>query len=75
METADAARQTGVIKHENPCFDLKFPESKAHDLYVTDEMFLFVRERAPTMIGYAMGLTYITAWTKGPFASLSAAAT
>lgn len=26
------ARQTGVIKHENPCFDLKFPESKARDL-------------------------------------------
>lgn len=53
------ARQQGVIKHENPCFDLKFPETKPRDLYVTDDAFLFVRERAPTMIGYAMDLAYI----------------
>jgi integrase len=64
------ARQTGVIKHENPCFDLKFPESKARDLYVTDEMFLFVRERAPTMIGYAMDLAYITGMDQGTIRKL-----
>lgn len=64
------ARQIGVIKHENPCFDLKFPESKARDVYVTDEAFLFVRERAQPMIGYAMDIAYIAGIDEGTICKL-----
>jgi integrase len=64
------ARQDGVIKHENPCFGLKFPESKARDHYVTDEAFLFVRERAQPMIGYAMDISYITGIDEGTIRTL-----
>lgn len=64
------ARQVGVIRHENPCFKLQFPESKPRDHYVTDEAFLFVRDRAPTMIGYAMDLAYIAGMDQGTIRKL-----
>lgn len=59
------ARQEGVITHPNPCFGLQLPGSKARDNYVSDEAFLFVRERAQPMIGYAMDLTYVAGIDEG----------
>lgn len=59
------ARQTGAIKHPNPCFKLMLPESKPREHYVTDEAFLFVRERAQTMIGYAMDLALVAGMDEG----------
>lgn len=64
------ARQTGAISHENPCFKLRFPDSKPRDHYVTDEAFLFVRERAQPMIGYAMDLAYIAGMDEGTIRKL-----
>jgi integrase len=64
------ARQTGVIKHENPCFGLQLPESKGRDVYVTDEAYLFVRERAQTMVGYAMDIAYIAGIDEGTICKL-----
>lgn len=64
------ARQTGVIKHENPCYKLQFPQAKPRDHYVTDEAFLFVRERAQPMIGYAMDLAYIAGMDEGTIRKL-----
>lgn len=64
------ARQTGVISHENPCFDLKFPDSKPRDHYVTDEAFSFVRDRAQPMIGYAMDLAYLAGMDEGTIRKL-----
>jgi hypothetical protein len=58
-------RQEGAIKHPNPCFGLQLPGSKPRDNYVSDEAFLFVRERAQPMIGYAMDLTYIAGMDEG----------
>lgn len=58
------ARQTGAISHENPCFGLKLKDSKPRDRYITDDEFLFVRDLAPKMIGYAMDLAYITAMSQ-----------
>lgn len=53
------ARRTGAIKHPNPCFGLQLPRCAPRDHYVTDEAFLFVRDRAQPMIGYAMDIAYI----------------
>lgn len=64
------ARQTGAITHPNPCYKLQFPQSKARDHYVTDEAFLFVRERAQPMIGYAMDLAYIAGMDEGTIRKL-----
>lgn len=64
------ARQTGVIKHPNPCFGLRLPESKGRDVYVTDDAFLFVRDRAQTMVGYAMDISYITGIDEGTIRTL-----
>jgi integrase len=64
------ARQVGAIKHPNPCFKLMLPESDPRDHYVTDEAFLFVRERAQTMIGYAMDITYIAGIDEGTICKL-----
>lgn len=64
------ARQTGAIKHPNPCFKLMLPESKPRDQYVTDEAFLFVRERAQPMIGHAMDLAYIAGMDEGTIRKL-----
>lgn len=55
------ARQCGAMRNDNPCYNLKLPGAKARTLYVTDEMFFFVRDRAPRMIGHAMDL----AWCAG----------
>jgi integrase len=63
------ARRTGAIKHENPCFDLKFPEN-TRDHYVTDDAYLFVRERAKPMVGYAMDLAYIAGMDIGTIRKL-----
>jgi integrase len=59
------ARQEGVIKHPNPCFGLQLPQSKAREHYVTDEAYLFVRQRAQPMIGYAMDLAYVAGLDEG----------
>jgi integrase len=64
------ARRTGVIKHENPCFKLQFPQSKPREHYVTDAAFLFVRERAQPMIGYAMDLAYVAGMDEGTIRKL-----
>lgn len=64
------ARQVGVIKHQNPCFGLHFPESPSRDHYVTDEAFLFVRERAQPMIGYAMDIAYLAGIDEGTICKL-----
>lgn len=64
------ARQTGAITHPNPCYKLQFPQSKPRDHYVTDEAFLFVRERAQPMIGYAMDLAYIAGMDEGTIRKL-----
>ena len=58
-------RQDGALKHENPCYGLQLPESKARDVYVTDDAFLFVRDRAQTMIGYAMDLALVAGMDEG----------
>lgn len=64
------ARRVGIIKHENPCFGLQFPESKPRDHYVTDEAFLFVRERAQPMIGYAMDIALLAGLDEGTICKL-----
>lgn len=64
------ARQVGAIKHPNPCFKLMLPESKPRDHYVTDDAFLFVRERAQPMVGYAMDLAYIAGMDEGTIRKL-----
>lgn len=64
------ARQIGVIKHENPCYKLQFPQAKPRDHYVTDDAFLFVRERAQPMIGFAMDLAYIAGMDEGTIRKL-----
>lgn len=64
------ARQIGVIKHENPCYKLQFPQSKPRDHYVTDEAFLFVRERAQPMVGYAMDLALVAGMDEGTILKL-----
>lgn len=64
------ARQTGIITHENPCYKLRFPDSKPRDHYVTDEAFSFVRERAQPMMGYAMDLAYLAGMDEGTIRKL-----
>jgi len=64
------ARQTGVISHENPCYKLRFPDSKPRDHYVTDDAFSFVRDRAQPMIGYAMDLAYLAGMDEGTIRKL-----
>lgn len=64
------ARRIGAIKHSNPCFGLQLPQSKPRDHYVTDAAFLFVRERAQTMIGYAMDLAYVAGIDEGTIRTL-----
>lgn len=64
------ARQTGVITHENPCYKLRFPDSKPRHHYVTDEAFSFVRDRAQPMIGYAMDLAYLAGMDEGTIRKL-----
>jgi integrase len=44
---------------------LQLPQSKPRDHYVTDEAFLFVRERAQPMVGYAMDLAYVAGIDEG----------
>lgn len=63
------ARQTGAITHENPCFKLGMT-GNVRDHYVTDEAFLFVRERAKPMVGYAMDLAYIAGMDIGTIRKL-----
>jgi integrase len=64
------ARQTGVITHENPCYKLRFPDSKPRDHYVTDDAFSFVRDRAQPMIGYAMDLALLAGMDEGTIRTL-----
>jgi integrase len=52
-------RQCGAMRNQNPCYGLHLPKKPDRDLYVTDDAFLFVRDRAQTMVGYAMDLAYI----------------
>jgi len=54
------ARQSGAIKHPNPCFGLQLPSGGPRERYITDEEFAAVRVLAPTMIGYAMDLALLT---------------
>lgn len=58
-------RQIGAYKHPNPCFGLRLPESPPRERYVTDDEYLFVRDRAPEMIGYAMDLAFIAGMDQG----------
>lgn len=64
------AKREGAISHPNPCFGLQLPESKARDHYVTDEAFLFVRDRAQTMIGYAMDIALLAGMDEGTICRL-----
>jgi integrase len=59
------ARRVGSISHPNPCFGLQLPRSAPRQHYVTDDAYLFVRERAQPMIGYAMDLAYIAGLDEG----------
>jgi integrase len=59
------AKRTGAINHPNPCFGLQLPRSAPRQHYVTDAAFLFVRERAQPMMGYAMDLAYIAGLDEG----------
>lgn len=59
------ARRVGAIKHPNPCFGLQLPQSPPRQHYVTDAAFLYVRERAQPMIGYAMDLAYVAGLDEG----------
>lgn len=52
------------------CYYPQLPGSEPRDLYVTDEMFLFVRERAQKMVGYAMDIAYITGMDEGTIRTL-----
>lgn len=64
------ARRDGAINHPNPCFGLQLPESAPRSHYVTDEAFLFVRERALPMLGYAMDLAYVAGMDIGTIRKL-----
>lgn len=64
------ARRIGARKTPNPCFGLQLPGSKRRRHYVTDDAFLFVRDRAQTMIGYAMDLAYIAGVDEGTVRTL-----
>jgi len=59
------ARRIGARKSPNPCFDLQLPGGESRDRYVTDDEFLFVRERAQVMIGYAMDLALVGGMDEG----------
>jgi len=59
------ARRTGAISHPNPCFGLQLPTSAPRQHYVTDAAYLFVRERAQPMVGYAMDLAYVAGLDEG----------
>jgi integrase len=59
------ARRVGARTRPNPCFGLQLPQSRARDRYVTDDEFLFVRERAQPMIGYAMDLALVAGMDEG----------
>lgn len=63
-------KRTGAFSHENPCFGLQLPESPPRRHYVTDEAFLFVRERAQPMVGYAMDISYIAGIDEGTILKL-----
>ncbi len=59
------AKRTGAISHPNPCFGLQLPRTPPRQHYVTDAAFLFVRERAQPMVGYAMDLAYVAGIDEG----------
>lgn len=59
------ARRIGARTRPNPCFGLQLPQSKRRRHYVTDDVFLFVRDRAQTMIGYAMDLALLAGMDEG----------
>jgi integrase len=58
------ARQSGAIKHPNPCFGLQLPSAPPRTRYVTDDEFLAVRGLADGMVGYAMDLALLTAMSQ-----------
>lgn len=64
------ARRVGALKKPNPCFGLQLPTSSRRDHYVTDDEFLFVRDRAQTMIGYAMDVALIAGMDEGTIRTL-----
>lgn len=64
------ARQTGARATDNPCYNLKLPGAKPRTLYVDDDWFYAVRDRAPTMIGYAMDLAWCAGLDKATIISL-----
>jgi integrase len=63
-------KRTGAFSHQNPCFGLQLPDSPPRQHYVTDDAFLYVRERAQTMVGYAMDISYITGIDEGTILQL-----
>lgn len=63
-------KRTGAFSHENPCFGLQLPQSQPREHYVTDEAFLFVRERAQPMVGYAMDLALLGGMDEGTICRL-----
>lgn len=64
------ARRVGARKSSNPCFGLQLPGSKRRRHYVTDEVFLFVRDLAQPMMGHAMDLAYIGGMDEGTIRKL-----
>lgn len=64
------ARRIGARTRPNPCFGLQLPQSKARDHYVTDEAFLFVRDRAQPMMGHAMDLALVGGMDEGTVRTL-----
>jgi integrase len=64
------ARRNGAINTPNPCFGLQLPQSKPRDVIVTDEAYLFVRERAQPMVGHAMDLAYIAGFDQSTICKL-----
>lgn len=63
-------RQCGALCKPNPCYGLQLPSKGPRDHYVTDEAFLFVRDRAQPMIGYAMDLALLGGLDESTICSL-----